>query len=487
MGWSWNSPLAWERSRDSPVDESRKPTFFHRQHWMDRMPYRFVSRRSFKSLITGIGCLAIGFWSVVLQAGDRPGATTAPAVSVFDVTKFGAVGDGKTNDVASIQKAIDQCASSGGGIVQIPTGIYFGCGINLKSHVTLQLDDGAVLQGPSAISDFPVHAKSADWSGGFYGVVNAEDATDIAITGKGRIDGAGQNSWKMEHDAVAAGKAAGTHLKPGGSYISRPRLVQFSRCKNVSVTGVTLSNSHIFHMIFCTCESVNIDGVTILSPADSPETDGIDIRETRHVKITHCRVENGDDNVAISTTGSPRDRSVFLSEDVEVSDCSFGHGHGVSIGSPTGGNIRNVRVHDCTFAGTTNGIRIKSVRDRGGLVEDIHYDNLKMTDVKWVIVFNAYYQTPPATDPGEPITPRTPMFRNIRVTNLTATSPKSAGMIFGLPEVPISDVVLENVSISAGTGLVIQNAKGIVLKNVNVQAKTGEGLLIKDADVKQDK
>ena len=124
---------------------------------------------------------------------------------------------------------------------------------------------------------------------------------------------------------------------------------------------MTISNSHIFHLIFCSCENVTVDNVTISSPADSPETDGIDIRETRRVRITHCHIDNGDDNVAISTTGTPRDHANFLSEDVEVSDCTFLHGHGVSIGSPTGGNIRNVRVHDCTFDGTTNGIRIKSM------------------------------------------------------------------------------------------------------------------------------
>ncbi len=406
--------------------------------------------------------------------------------AVFDVTTFGAKGDGTTSDVASIQKAIDQCAASGGGIVRVPAGTYLGCGIMLKSHVTLQLDDGALLQGPSAIGDFPVHPKSADWSGGFYGVVNAEDATDIAITGKGHIDGAGQNSWKMEHDAVAAGKAAGTHLKAGGSYISRPRLVQFSRCKDVSVSGVTLSNSHIFHMIFSTCENVNVDGVTITSPADSPETDGIDIRETRHVHIAHCNISNGDDNVAVATTGKHRDHSIFLCEDIEISHCTFGHGHGVSIGSPTGGNIRDVHVHDCTFDGDTNGIRIKSMRDRGGLVEDIHYDNLKMTDVKWPILFNAYYQTPPTTDPGQPVGPQTPLFRDIRVSNLTATSPKTAGMIVGLPESLISDVVLENVNITAQTGLVIRSASAITLKNVNLQVKEGEKLLIQNAEVKQD-
>ena len=438
------------------------------------------------------GFLSLGLFAAALGAvtdtakAQNEAASTRPAEKVFDVKSFGATGDGKTNDVASIQAAIDACAQAGGGIVRVPAGTYFGAGIHLKSHVTLQLDEGALLQGSSEINNFPKHDKNPDWSGAFYGVVNAEDLTDIAITGKGAIDGAGQNSWKMEHDAVAAGKLAGTKLKAGGSYISRPRLVQFSRCKNVDVSGVTISNSHMYHMIFCACENVHVDGVTILSPADSPETDGIDIRETRHVHITHCHISNGDDNVAVSTSGRHRDHAMFLSEDVEVNDCTFGHGHGVSIGSPTGGNIRDVRVHDCTFDGTTNGIRIKSARDRGGLVEDVHYDNLKMTGVNPAIVINAYYQTPPVSDTTQPVIDNTPVFRDIHIHNLTATCTKSAGMIVGLPESPVSVVELDHVKIEAATGLVVRDANGVTLNDATVTTKNGPALLINNAEVKQD-
>ena len=157
-------------------------------------------------------------------------------------------------------------------------------------------------------------------------------------------------------------------------------------------------------------------------------------------RIEHCHIDNGDDNVAVTGSRLTPAKGEVACEDIEVSDCVFLHGHGVSIGSPTENGVRNVRVHDCAFNGTTNGIRIKSMRDRGGIVEDIHYNNLKMTNVNPAITINAYYQRPPATEAAEQVTNLTPTFRNIHITNLTATCPKSAGMIVGLPESHVSGI-----------------------------------------------
>jgi polygalacturonase len=415
---------------------------------------------------------------IAIVAGPLSFAGSAfGADAMFDVRKFGAAGDGKANDAASIQKAIDACSDAGGGTVSVSAGTYLACGVHLKSHVTLQLDAGATLQGPSHVADYPLHDKGkSGWSGLSYGVIAAEGVSDIAITGQGTIDSAGQESWRLEHEKRDEQRAAGVTLKAGASATDRPRMVQFINCKRIQVSGVTLSNSQMWNLVFNGCQDIHIDGLTIQAPADSPETDGIDIRGSRHVVITHCHIDNGDDNVAITGSRSPIDGDA-ASEDVEVKDCTFLHGHGVSIGSPTMNGVRNVRVHDCTFDGTTNGIRIKSMRDRGGVVEDIHYDNLKMTNVNGAITINAYYQRPPETDTTQPVTPLTPLFRNIRITNLTATCPKSAGMIVGLPESRVSDIVLDHVSIQSATGLIVRDADGIVWKDVDIQAKSGPKLI----------
>jgi polygalacturonase len=414
--------------------------------------------------------LAAWCFASIASAVDQP--TTAP-VAIFSVKTYGALGDGKTNDLRAIQKAVDACNAAGGGIVDVPAGTYLACGIVLKSHVNLHLDSGALLQGPSKTADYPAYPdEHTGWSGGVYGVIGAHDATDIALTGEGRVDAAGQEAWAIEREKKQAMRAAGVQLKAGGAATDRPRMVQFLNCQQITVTGVTLTNSQMWTLVFNECQNIRIDGLTILAPPDSPETDGIDIRGSRHALITHCHIDNGDDNVAITGSRKPLDGAP-AAQDVEVRDCNFFHGHGVSIGSPTMNGVRDVRVHDCTFDGTTNGIRIKSMRGRGGAVEDIRYDNLKMTNVNPAITINAYYVRPPVAEVAEGMNSLTPIFKNIRITNLSATCTKSAGMIVGLPESEVTDIVLENVTIKSATGLVLRDVKDLTFKNVTIEPIAG--------------
>jgi polygalacturonase len=411
---------------------------------------------------------------------------TSPA-AVFDVRASGAVGDGKADDRGPIQAAVDRCAAAGGGTVEVPAGTYACCGVMLRSHVTLQLDAGATLQGPSKADDWPRRPagnKGSGWSGPYLGVVGGEGISDVAITGRGRIDGAGQASWAIEHAKLQQVRAAGVQLKAGASATDRARLVQFARCDRVSVTGVTLSNSQMWTLVFNQCRDVLVDGLTITAPADSPETDGVDVRGCRQARVTRCDISNGDDNVAITGARTPLPGDGAACQDVEVDHCTFGHGHGVSIGSPTMNGVRHVRVHDCAFTGTTNGIRIKSTRDRGGTVEDVRYDRLTMTDVNPAITVNAYYVHPPAVDATQPVTPLTPVFRDIHVYNLTATCPKSAGMIVGLPEAPVSGVTFDNVRITARTGMLLRDVSGIDLAGLHVTVDQGPPLVETNVNVR---
>ncbi len=256
-----------------------------------------------------------------------------------------------------------------------------------------------------------------------------------------------------------------------------------SKCRDVRITGITLANSPSFHLVPEDCEDVLIEKVTIAAPDEGVNTDGIDPSRSRRVRISKCRIDVGDDNIAIKAGKAVPGRE-FACEDIMVSDCVFLRGHGVSIGSETIGGVGNVRVERCSFNGTENGIRIKSPRGKGGRVEDIIYSDIIMTNVNPAIVLTCYYPKIPARDKAQPRASDTPAFRNLVVSNLVAFSTGEAGIIVGLPESPVSGIRLSNVRIQAGgQGLTIRNATGVTLDNVKIEAKTWPGIITENADV----
>ena len=400
------------------------------------------------------------------------------APRIFDVRDFDAKGDGKVLDTFAIQKAIDECGKSGGGIVRLSPGIFLSKPIYLRSKTTLQIDEGATLKATDEQADYlrPADSDAARPSGSFVAFVNGRDLTDVAIVGKGTIDGSGERWWGPAKEAKR------THTENPGYTLPRPRMIVLTGCKNVRVEGVTLANSPCFHLVPVQCEDVDIEDVTIVAPADSPNTDGIDPSMSRHVRISRCRIDTGDDNIAIKSGHRLLDRE-FACEDITVTDCTFLHGHGMSIGSETAGGVRNLTVRHCTFEGTANGIRIKSPRGRGGEVEDLTYSDITMTNVDPAITITCYYPKVPKEDAAQSVTAGTPKFHNIRISNLTATCPRGAGIIVGLPESPVSGVMLENVHISATTGLVIRNSKDMRTKEFEVSAANGPPLLLENAQV----
>lgn len=247
------------------------------------------------------------------------------------------------------------------------------------------------------------------------------------------------------------------------------------------------------HLVPTDCENVIISNVTVQAPALSANTDAIDPSSCKNVLITKCRLDVGDDNVSIKAGHKVAGRE-FACEDITVTDCVFLHGHGMSIGSETSGGVHNVLVTNCTFQDTENGIRIKSDRRRGGLVENIRYTDITMKNVDPAITLTCYYMnnssgdpsklSPPKVDPAQATSEHTPVFRNIYFDNVKATTAKSAGLIIGLPESSISNVVLENVQIAAATtGFSVKNAKGIQFKNCQLTNKEGPSLLTEDAEV----
>jgi polygalacturonase len=431
-------------------------------------------------VLFAVAGLALGAGCVGMRAVAAP-----DAAGVFDVRQFGAVGDGKTLDTAGIQKALDECGKAGG-VVHFGAGTYLIKPIYLHSKTTLQLDAGAVLQATDEPEDFksPTGKGGPVSSASFVALVNGKDLTDVTIAGPGTIDGAGARWWVP---------AEAARRKTPGYTMPRPRLIVLTRCNNLLVRDITLQNSPCFNLVPMECENVVITNVTIKAPANSPNTDAIDPSLCRNVLITGCHIDVGDDNVAIKSGRAVPGRE-FACENITVTDCVFLHGHGMSIGSETTGGVRNVFVRNCTFENTENGIRIKSQRGKGGVVENIQFADITMKNVDPAITFTCYYMNNSAGDPVQlpapkdgaapPAGDRVPVYRNIHIDNLTATCKKSAGTISGLPDSLVSDVVLENVSITAATtGLKIRNAKGIQFKNVQIKPAVGPPLVLDNAAV----
>ena len=389
-------------------------------------------------------------------------------------TLKGAHADGINKDTDAIQEAIDSCTNAGGGLVHFENGIYLTAPFEIKSNVTLQIDSTAKIIASQEPYDF--YPIGFDTTGGvtpssLRPLIISDYADNISIIGKGIIDGRGEPWWNAFNI---------------GLITKRPRLIQLNHGKHIRLENITLKNSPQFHFVPSWCVDVVVDKVTILSPADAPNTDGIDPVTSHNVRITNCYIDTGDDNVAIKSGYNDPSYPNAGSSDIIVSDCTFLHGHGVSIGSETNGGVDSMLVTNCTFEGTDNGIRIKSDRTRGGDVRNITYSNLTMDKVKYPILFSEYYPSiPDDSDPAQPITSKTPYFHNVTVENLTAANSTYGGIIIGLPETPMTQIRLLNVNISANTGLRIRNAE-VDTSNFKVIVNSGASIIFEKNGVLTD-
>src|SRR5712691_8688786 len=383
----------------------------------------------------------------------------------FVITSFGAIGDGKHSNTDALHKAIAACRDHGGGQVVVPAGTFLTGPIELTSKMALVLEKGATIRGSENFKDYEATDRNGKKSA--IPLIGGKQLTNVAIRGEGTIDGAGSLWWKRFRAERAAGVTQQGQPRTAGQpqESPRPKLILLTDCSRVLIQGVTLKDSPQFHLVPQRCHDVTIEDVNITAPADSPNTDAIDPSSSRNVIIRHCVIDVGDDNIAFKS--NPNEGPT---EDVLVTDCTFKHGHGTSVGSNIGGGIRNIIVQDCTFEGTDNGIRIKSARDRGGLVENVVYRNLIMKNVGVAITINLFYFDKAGQKERKPktVTPTTPIVRGVRISNITVEGAKTAGEIVGLPEMPIDNVLLDNVRVKANVGMTVQDAKNVQMRNVEI-------------------
>lgn len=409
--------------------------------------------------------------------------------ALFNVRDYGATGDGHTLDMAALNRAVGACAQAGGGTVYLPPGRYLTGTVELKSHVTLELDAGATLLGSENPDDYP--ATKSVWGDDhpmMAPLIYAVDAENIAITGRGTIDGQGAIWWRRleltEPKKYPPGPQTDAERAEAGKMArGRPHLIRPVRCKDVVIEHVNLRNSAEWNVHPMLCDRVRIDGIAIAAPASAHNTDGINPESCRDVQILNCRIDTGDDCVTLKSGIDELGRRMGRpDENITITNCVMHRGHGgVTIGSEMSGGVRNVVVANCVFAGTDIGIRIKSQRGRGGVVEGLAVSNIVMSDVPTPFAITTFYTG--RDGPGEvhPVDEGTPRYRNLLFSNITARGAKIAGAITGLRELPIEDLTFSNVHLEAQTGFTIANATGVTFLDCTIDTAKGPALLLTHA------
>ena len=442
-----------------------------------------------------------------------------PVIPLFpdrrlDITAFGAVGDGHTLNTAAIARAITACVQAGGGHVVIPAGLWLTGPIELRGSVDLHAERGALVVFTADHSAYPMVPRER---GGFAAAscISASGQDNIAVTGDGVFDGAGdtwrpvrrskvteaqwegllarggatsnggQDWWPTREamtgeDYLAALDARTAHPTaeeslPGRDFRRSP-MVSFTGCRNVLVEGVTLRNSPSGILVPARCTNVTIRGATLFNEWWAQNGDGMDIGPCHNVVVFQCTLSTGDDAICMKSSGrNPWPGEPGL-ENVVVAECTVFHGHGgFVVGGSTEAGMRNLWATRCTFVGTDTGIRVKSGLGHGGLVRDVWVDHVVMKDIaNAAITFDTFYDNDPVSasahpaplsrDPG-----RTPEFRAFSLSDIFCLGAGTAITIRGLAGHPVHDVVIARSFLSARRGFHATDAEDIILKGVRIE------------------
>ncbi len=404
----------------------------------------------------------------------------------FNIIKYGAVADGKTLCTEAFKKAIDECSKAGGGRVVVPKGEFLTGAIHLKNNINLYISEGAVLKFSTDPKDY-LPVVLCGWEGShcmnYSPLIYAYGQKNIAVTGKGIIDGQAseENWWKwknLSNDKESRprllklndDKVPFTKRIFGEGFYLRPTMIEFYKCKNILIEGVTLKDSPFWFMHPILSTNITIDGVKTNSIG--PNTDGCDPESCSDVLIKNCTFNDGDDCIAIKSGRNNDGREINIpSKNFLIEDCSMKDGHGgVSIGSEISGGCWNIYVEDCQMDSPAldRMLRIKSNSKRGGVVKNIFVKNIKVGQVAGAIVeLNMKYD--PKEADGFSFYPK---MENIFIENVTSQKSKNAFYFAGLPQSEIQNVFITDCKFDGvKTDNEISDAKNIQLKNVFINGK----------------
>jgi polygalacturonase len=446
---------------------------------------------------------------------------------IVNLADCGGVGDGQTLNTAAFEKAFAALAEKGGGKLVVPPGIWLTGPIKLRSRTELHVERGALIKFSGDYKLYPlvVINLKGEQEVDSTSPVSGENLEDVAITGEGIIDGGG-DAWRplkkdklSEREWSALVKSGGVlddkgvtwypsrAVMTGGKNVEtlrkqnsvkpedyepfhqflRPKMLRFIGCKRVLLDSVTFQNPPNWTLNPVLCDDVSILNVQVRNSPDAQNSDALDLESCRRAVIRGCVFDVGDDGICIkSGKDAPGRRIGVPTEDVLVENCVVYHAHGgFTIGSEMSGGVRNLRVTNCLFIGTDIGLRFKSTRGRGGVVENIHISGINMVDIPGdAINFNLYYggKSPLDETAGNvetnfpPVTEETPQFRDIHIENLICRGAKNAIVLQGLPEMPLNHISLKDVSITSQFGVTVTDAENISFENVRVENKTGGAL-----------
>ena len=425
-------------------------------------------------------------------------ALTAADVNVLD---HGVVGDGETNNTAAIAEALAACAGSGGGKVVFPAGRYLTGSVHLEDDITLYLAEGAELLYSGDPADSPL--VRTRWEGTMaytHGpLVYANGKKNVGIAGRGTINGQGENwwwrnlddkslydrtmppfrAWKAVMERIQNGEEVGIDEFEEPAKFLRPSLVVFFECENVRVEGVTLYNSPMWmlHPIFC--ENVLVTGVSFVS--HGANGDGIDIDSSRNVRVSDCYFDTEDDCIVIKSGRDADGRRIGrASEFITITNCVMYRGHGaVVIGSEMSGGVRDVSASNIVCYGTDRGIRLKTGRGRGGVMENMRFDNWVIHEAgsEAIQISTSYVDLPP-----EEFSERTPTIRNISISNITIVDARQAINIAGLEEQPVEGIRLSDIRADGQVGMTCELANDIELHDVRLDVDYGPAFRFSNAE-----
>lgn len=451
------------------------------------------------------------------------------------VADFGGVGDGITLNTEAFAAVIDHLARQGGGRVVVPQGVWFTGPIEFKDNIELHLDENAILLFSNNTADYPLVEVTFEGLNTWrcQSPIMAHHLKNVAITGKGIIDGNG-DAWR----AVKRGKMApddwrklvksggilsenGENWYPSESYkfgattgadqnvstwaktkedfekmhdFLRPVMISIHYCENVLLEGVTFQNSPAWNIHPAMCVNLTVNDIFVRCPWYAQNGDGIDVESCKNVIITNSVFDVGDDGICIKSGKDEAGRKRGIPcENIIVDNCAVFHGHGgFVVGSEMSGGVKNVKVTNCKFSGTDVGLRFKSTRGRGGVVGNIYIENIAMNNIATEpLLFDLFYggksasealadgDESEATDLAlKPVDETTPQFRDIFIRDVWCNGARRAMLFNGLPEMNVEHVTLDNVSVYATLGAQLNESTGVRLTNVKVCPEQGPALMM---------